>query len=132
MSRPNEAAGYEIRDVNAGGVVVTVLAFALVSAALLAFLWELSRRSVADVTRDGARPPVVLPGEPPVTDRVRAVPPPWLEGLKPDPPSFHPEDLRADRQPQLRGYGWVDRGKRVARIPIGRAMDAVAEKGGRP
>ena len=33
-------------------------------------------------------------------------------------PEFHPEDLRADRQPRLQAYGWVDRKKGIARMPI--------------
>jgi hypothetical protein len=37
--------------------------------------------------------------------------------------------LRASEDAALRGYGWLDREAGVARIPIERAMDLVAERG---
>ena len=37
--------------------------------------------------------------------------------------------LRASEDAALHGYGWVDRRAGVARIPIERAMDLVAERG---
>jgi hypothetical protein len=37
--------------------------------------------------------------------------------------------LRAEQQAQLGSYGWVDRSKGVVRIPIGRAMDLLAQRG---
>ena len=33
---------------------------------------------------------------------------------------------RKEREAHLNGYGWVDKSKGVAHIPIGRAMDAIA------
>lgn len=33
---------------------------------------------------------------------------------------------RKETDARLNGYGWVDKGKGVAHIPIGRAMDAIA------
>jgi len=38
------------------------------------------------------------------------------------------EALRAKGTAQLHGYGWVDRGSGIARIPIERAMDLVADR----
>jgi hypothetical protein len=37
--------------------------------------------------------------------------------------------LRAAQQRILAGYGWVDRGRGVARIPIGQAMRDIAADG---
>jgi hypothetical protein len=34
-------------------------------------------------------------------------------------------DWRAERKAHLEGYGWIDRGKGVAHIPIDKAMDEV-------
>jgi hypothetical protein len=164
MHRPDEPMnrsrrlGYEVRDVNVTLVLVVVIVFVLLGLSLHVLLWGLSRAVVPESAGDGASPPVVMPGEPPVNDRLKAVPPPRLDGLdelKARPPSYrssrpvpratsldiHPEDLRANRQPRLQGYGWIDRGKGIARIPIDRAMDAVVEseqgkpagkKGGQP
>jgi hypothetical protein len=55
--------------------------------------------------------------------------PPWLRSRLPaadgNSPEYHPEDLRADRWPQLNGKGpeWVDQQKGLVRIPIERAME---------
>jgi hypothetical protein len=35
-------------------------------------------------------------------------------------------DLRAERAARLTGYGWVDRSKGIAHIPIDKAMDEIA------
>jgi hypothetical protein len=54
---------------------------------------------------------------------------PWLRSRLPaadgNSPEYHPEDLRADRWPQLNGKGpeWVDQQKGLVRIPIERAME---------
>lgn len=38
-------------------------------------------------------------------------------------------DLKRKEDEQLGSYGWVDKDKGVARIPIGKAIEEVAEKG---
>lgn len=48
--------------------------------------------------------------------------------LELDPPSDLAK-LRAREQTQLDGYGWVDRDKGIARIPIAQAMKDVAARG---
>ena len=112
---------------------------------LHAGLWRLEQTLVPEVKTEGAAPPVVMPGEPTVNDRVGAVGSPRLEGLQElqaeppeyrssrpvagaNPPEYRPEDLRADRQPTLHEYRWLDRDKGIARIPIESAMDIVAEQ----
>jgi hypothetical protein len=36
------------------------------------------------------------------------------------------EEWRESRSARLNGYGWIDRSKGIAHVPIERAMDAVA------
>jgi hypothetical protein len=140
--RASLRAGYEVRDVVVPLVVGAAIVLVLAGIGLHLMLWEVSVHLVPEQTAPGALPPTVMPGEAPVNDRVRAVPPPRLDPLEPvesEPPyrssrplpdraspTQRPEDLRADRQPHLHEYGWVEKGK-VARIPIGVAMDAVVE-----
>jgi hypothetical protein len=141
-ARPPEAslrAGHEVRDVRVSVVVVSLVVLVLLGATLHLLLWELTWKVAPGQGRPGTSPPVVLPGDRPVNDRVRSVPPPRLDPLEPleaDPPTYRPsrplspsaaqrpEDLRADRQPALTGYAWVEPGK-TARNPISAAMDAV-------
>ena len=138
--RESLRAGYEVRDFPVSIPVAAAILLVLTGLALHILLWEVSHHVVPE-QEPGASPPTVMPGEAPVNDRLKAVPPPRLDPLEPleaEPPSYRssrpvpaplsptqrPEDLRADRQPQLNGYGWVEKGK-VARIPIGAAMDVV-------
>jgi hypothetical protein len=133
-------AGYETRDVDVPLVVGVVILFVLLGLALILLLWEMSRQVVPEQMEGGTSPPVVMPGEAPVNNRIEAIPQPRLDPLEPlesgsqyrssralpqtASPTQRPEDLRADRQPQLNRYEWVEPGK-AARIPIGRAMDAI-------
>jgi hypothetical protein len=134
-------AGYETRDLSPALVVTAALVLAIAGGVLYVGLWQWSQFEVPEQEVEGASPPEVMPGEPSVSARVESLPAPRLEPLeplrsrpesyrssRPGPhklsPTQRPEDLRADRQPQLRGYGWVEKGK-VARIPIDKAMDAV-------
>ena len=141
---PNEsiAAGHEVRDVSAAFLVMLAILLAFCGAVLAGTLWRLEGLVVPETKSKGAAPAVDMPGEPPLNQRLSAMGSPRLEGLKPleaTPPSYRssrpttagqvpdvrPEDLRADRQPILQEYGWVDRSKGVARIPIDLAMDAI-------
>jgi hypothetical protein len=36
------------------------------------------------------------------------------------------QEWRTERSARLNGFGWVDRAKGIAHVPIERAMDAVA------
>ena len=136
-------AGYEVRELNPAVVITTAVVLVILGVALHVLLWEVSVNVVPEQLAPGASVPVVMPGDEAVPGRIESIPPPRLDPLDPltaNPPSFRssrpvphplsptqrPEDLRTDRQPALHEYGWVEKGK-VARIPIGRAMDAVAE-----
>jgi hypothetical protein len=112
-------AGYETRDVAARklvysgiGLLLGTAACGLLVAGLLAVL-----------------PAPDHPAKPPLESVSLEPPPPRLE-----------IDGRSDRaaieaaaRAKLEGYGWVDRGAGIARIPIERAMALLAAEGwGRP
>jgi hypothetical protein len=141
--RETVQTGYETRDLSVPLAVTAALVLVVAAVVLHVALWQWSQYEVPEQKADGASPPTVMPGEPSVSERVEALPPPRLDPLEPlqarpesyrssrrEPhrlsPTQRPEDLRADRQPQLQGYGWLEKGK-VARIPVGKAMDAVVE-----
>jgi hypothetical protein len=76
--------------------------------------------------------PFVLMAVYPGADRLGGVP-----ANLPSPPAprlqVHPKDdldrLRAAEQVQLTTFGWVDRDRRIARMPIEHAMQLLAERG---
>jgi hypothetical protein len=76
--------------------------------------------------------PLILWGLYPESPRLGGIP-----GTPPAPPSprlqVHPkadlDALRAEERDRLTTYGWVDRGHQVTHVPIGRAMDLLAERG---
>src|SRR6266480_3067125 len=61
-------------------------------------------------------------------------PTPQTGALFPEPrlevrPSGELEKLRGAEEAQLNSYGWIDRNVGIARIPIDRAMQLIAERG---
>ncbi len=118
-------SGHEVRDLNVALIVATAVLLAGSGAVLGLLLWEVSLQVVPEQREGVASPPVLMPGEPAVGDRIKSIPSPRLDTLDTR-ANQHPEDLRADRQPALNGYGWVEKGS-IARIPIDRAMNAVVE-----
>jgi hypothetical protein len=117
-NEPEYPDAFERRDVDVLNIVLTAILFALTVCLLLLALWGICVVAVPESNVDGASPPVQSPGEAPVGERVRMLPPPHLEGLgtseviEPTPSS---------------SYGWVDEKKGIARIPVDAAMDAVVE-----
>jgi hypothetical protein len=126
MTESTPSPGYETRDVNPSFVLVVATLFLMAAAGFALVLFGTYQAALPPTGVNGVGPPPQLPGDPPLADRIRAVPTPRLDPLErgSDSTTQRPEDLRADRQPRLHGYAWVERGK-VARIPIDRAMDAV-------
>jgi hypothetical protein len=39
------------------------------------------------------------------------------------------KDLRAEAQPELQSYGWIDRDAKIVHVPIERAMELALQKG---
>lgn len=137
-------AGYEIRDLDVPGVALALIGLAVLGVILIVVLWGYFRNLVPPAATATVSPPVQMPGEASVNDRLRAIPPPRLDALvelKTRPPSYRTsnparpnesnavqsQDMRADRQPRLQSFGWVDRKKGIAHVPIDLAMQAMVE-----
>jgi hypothetical protein len=106
---------YERRDLSARGV--TIFWGALVAAVALVLLVSGGMLDVLIRRRPDAAPGPLSP--PP---RVEA---PALEVN----PGAALEALRRAEAERLRSYGWADRGRGTARIPIERAMELLLERG---
>lgn len=71
------------------------------------------------------------------TDREQVPPPPIARSARQEPPQprlqTNPRkdlaDMRAEEDAVLDSYGWVDEKAGIARVPIGRAVEMVAEHG---
>jgi hypothetical protein len=90
---------------------------------ILALMWAMGdwfKR--AEEARDRAPPPLPEAREDPIPPgpRLQTTPPRDMD------------ELRAQDQQALTTYGWVDKERGVARIPVDRAMSILVEKGLRP
>ena len=118
--RPVPVAGHETSDVSTRGIVWfgvgLAVATVLVAVGMYGFFRILQRR-------EGR---VDVPVSPMVAASLRRTPPePRLEA-NPLEPRLR---MRAREDAVLTTYGWVDRDTGVARIPIGRAMELLVERG---
>ena len=117
--------GYERRDVNVRLVLIVAVGLCVFGVLLHALLWWIHQGILPEAEGGGVSPPVRMPCEPAVNARIE------YRSSRPVPgtgsPEFHPEDLRADRQPRLQAYGWLDREKGIVRMPIEQAMETVVE-----
>lgn len=84
----------------------------------LALMWLLFRYLAGQQAPAVAPSPMVVQ-EPPPAPRLQVSPATDLERL------------RASEKAILESYGWVDRSSGIVRIPIERAIELVAERGGR-
>ncbi len=114
----NPEVSHEYRDINvrviAGFGVVLVIAAVIVHLGLywLLFYYE---RTAAEQARE-VSPIEVTPTMPP-EPRLQVSPAADLAAM------------RADEDEMLHTYGWIDKEKKLVRIPIDRAMEIVVEQG---
>ena len=118
MKQSDSEPGYEVKDVDSGGVglVAVMLVLGLIFCSIVGALYY-QAVSIHTQRREGA----ILP---PLPKSERKFPAPRLQ--------VHPAEdlaaLQAREEKQLTSYGWVDREKEVVRIPIDRAMDLLVER----
>jgi hypothetical protein len=116
---PGAQPGHESTGVEARGLVVgAVVLSAIVAVSELVLWWWMG-----DFQRDEKQAKALTPARSSV--EVDQFPQPRLE-------KSPPVDLLQVKQEELRRietYGWVDRKEGIARIPVDRAMDILAQKG---
>jgi hypothetical protein len=115
-------AGHETSDVSIGGIVKFGIGLAAATIAIHLAVWGFFRFLEKRERREDRAEAV----SPMVSASLRRTPP--EPRLEPDPlaPRLR---MRAREDAVLTTYGWVDRSAGVARIPIERAMELLAEKG---
>jgi hypothetical protein len=114
-------AGHEEHDVDAIVITKFGIGLTIVMISTLFLVWGLFSFFVKE---DGgsytAAPPLSATGK-----GVRVPPQPRLQ----DKPRADLQEIRAAEEHALTSYGWVDQSKGMVRMPIDRAMDAIAQRG---
>ena len=117
----HEPGGYERTDANAGGALragLYVLAMMFVTALLVVPLYRLLARG-----ETAAQPPAMEVVKSEVSEPVASFP----KLVSSEPRAL--AAFRAQEDALLTGYGWVEKDKGLARIPIDEAIRIVAERG---
>ncbi len=119
--RPGPAAPREFdREVSVKGVVLFVVGTAALSVVAFFWMWSLAvGAKLGLIAKDPAPSPM------PEANRPRPRPAVALQ----DDPNGDMRRFRAQEEAVLSSYAWVDREAGVARIPVSRAIDLVAEQG---
>jgi hypothetical protein len=123
-------AGFEREDLIPHSVYVFLVTLAVSTVVIAAGLWGVF--GVIERFAKSHQGPTVSPLVSPVAD-TRAVLPRDIEQF-PQPrletnERLEIHDFRSQEEQALASYGWVDKDAGVARIPIERAMDLIAERG---
>ena len=121
MSDERPAAGEEFdRDIDVRKVVWTGVWLAAVIAVSMVAMWFFAG-SLRSALREADPPPSPLPEA-----GVRQLPPaPRLQ----ESPEQDLAAMRAEEQRLLTSYGWVNEAGAIARIPVDRAIELIAERG---
>lgn len=118
---PTDAAhgrGYETRDVNLRAILwlaAVVVVLVVVSMIGLDMLWN------AYIAQAKEADPVLSP----LADLDQTPPLPRLQSS----PNVELTEFRAQQEEKVTTYGWVDREKKLVRIPIARAIDLALKNG---
>jgi hypothetical protein len=112
---------HETRDIRARPIVLAGAAVVGLILASSAGVWFLVGHYARREARASAPNPLAAYGpQKPPAPRLQAAPRSDLEAL------------RAGEDAQLHGYGWIDRAAGRVHIPIERAMELLANSGGKP
>lgn len=110
--------GYETRDWNPRYIAYFVIGLIVSGAIIHAGVWFLYRAFEKDQARTEYRPTLVqVPNTPPPEPRLQLS------------PSADYQEQRRREDEILKNYGWIDRDKGVAHIPIDEAMQILAQRG---
>lgn len=115
----HHGGGHETTDVKLRGIIVFAIALVVVSALIQVGLGFLEGAYSRDERREIASRTARM------RDETGQYPAPRLQGN----PANDMARFRKDEEVRLDEYGWVNRREKIARIPVKRAMDILAQKG---
>jgi hypothetical protein len=112
------ATGYETKDVSVRVVVWLAVAILAIGLVVHVMTWWLLRSMRAEARRHD-------PTLSPLIDQSQTTREPRLQSA----PAHDYVQIAREQEQMLTSYGWVDRQKGIARIPIERAIDLLVERG---
>jgi hypothetical protein len=104
-ARAGHGPGYEVRDTNVRAIVIFLIGLTVMIVVVQIGLWGMLKSIKGEQT--GPMLPLTSPEM--ITDQRK--------------------QLNTRENETLEGYGWVDKKKGAVRIPIGKAIDLLAEQG---
>jgi hypothetical protein len=116
----NPEVRFEGTDVDAGALLKAGFVILVVTIAVVFFLYGLY---FVFVRQEASRQP-----PPPILKAQAGLLTPPAPLLQPSPP-VDLASFRAQEDAILNGYGWVDKEKKVVRVPVDEAMRILAERG---
>jgi hypothetical protein len=111
-------AGYELKDVNIRAILWLGAGIAVTAIVVQIALWFLTVQLERGAKQND---PIASP----LAAERQSPPGPQLQST----PNDDYAEFRAQQAEQLASYGWIDKERKIARIPITRAVEIVAEKG---
>lgn len=129
LGHENNEIGFEREDLGSRPIYGFMLSLVVVGVLIYYVLWGMFHFLDAyNHTRQRPVSPLVVPQAETRTvapAQIQHFPEPRLE----DNERTELNDFRYHEEETLNSYGWVDQNARVAHIPIGRAMELIAERG---
>jgi hypothetical protein len=122
----NENVHHEARDINIRAIITFVVVLTVVALGIHVAMYGLFK--LLDTIEDRSQPavsPIARPAAQMTTTQVTGFPSPSLQQT----PWDDLKKLRAEETAYLHGYGWVDQGAGIGRIPIDRAKALLLERG---
>jgi len=108
--------GHEEKDADVPSLFLIAVTLFTSSAVIMLCTWWLMRfLAFKETARE----------KPPLAPTMGAFPPPRLQVGAPE----ELQKLRASEDARLNSYGWVDRSRGIARVPVDRAMQLLVERG---
>jgi hypothetical protein len=117
----NPGVAHERKDVNVFQITAFGIGLLLACIVVVFAMWAMFDFLYSREDAKNASNPAALM----MTERPKLPPEPRLQAQ----PKIELRDLRADEDAILNSYGWIDPDKGILRIPIGEAIDMVAQKG---
>jgi len=127
----NPDMGFERQDMGPGTVYAFLIGLAVAGVLIAVFLWGAYHSLDAYARR---HQPKQSPIAPPAPADTRTVSPGEVTSIFPQPrletnERLEINDFRLREEQALNTYGWVDQQAGIARIPIERAMQLIAQRG---